>query len=157
MSSNLTGVWGENGEEGTKSEHTSTIPINPVHNLILAHLEQSPIARLANTVVPTMPRPADLIADFPLLLVGTHSNNAADDFVTGDNGEVGHGTKCALLEEAVGMADTACRHFDQDLALLRLLDVDLFDRIGSAGLLDDHGAALFGDLRRHIVSIFCLP
>jgi hypothetical protein len=47
------------------------------------------------------------------------------------------------------MADTTSRDLDQDLLLLRRVDVDLFDGPWRSGLLDDDGAALLWDFWCH--------
>jgi hypothetical protein len=66
---------------------TSPIPSNPIHKLIITALKHTPVARLANPIVCSMPRAPNFIADFPFLLVFADSDNGADDFMAGNAGE----------------------------------------------------------------------
>jgi hypothetical protein len=45
------------------------------------------------------------------------------------------------------VADSTCHDFDEDLAALRLRDVDVFVDERLFGLFEDHGFALFWDGR----------
>ena len=70
--------------EEDEEELTSTVAIHAINELVLAHLVQPAITSLAQPIVSPMPRPADHVADFPLLLVGANGGDGADDFMAGD-------------------------------------------------------------------------
>lgn len=82
-------------------ELTSTIPRNTIDLPVVADLEKPAVARLADTVVPTVPWSANLISDFPFLLAVANCNYAANDFMTGNARKGCAVAKCALLEEGI--------------------------------------------------------
>jgi hypothetical protein len=82
-------------------ELTSTIPRNTIDLPVVADLEKAAVARLANTVVPTVPWSTNLIADFPFLLAVANCNYAANDFMAGNARKGCAVAKCALLEEGI--------------------------------------------------------
>jgi hypothetical protein len=101
-----------------------------------------------------MPWSADAVSDFPFLFAVPNCDDGADDFVAGDAGERGSLAKGALLQETVGVADSASVDFNEDFAGLGLLDGDVFDSPGCAGFLDDDGATGLGNVWRHC-SLVC--
>lgn len=83
----------------------------------------------------TVPASTDTIANLPPLLLRTYSDDIGDDLVAGDARE-------KVAEEAaadgfIAVADTAGDYFDEQLALLGLLDLDVLE--------DEVFAGLFGD------------
>jgi hypothetical protein len=82
-------------------ELTSTIPRNTIDLPVVADLEKAAVARLANTVVPTVPWSTNLISDFPFLLAVANCNYAANDFMAGNARKGSAVAKGALLEEGI--------------------------------------------------------
>jgi len=60
---------------------TSTVHGHTVDGLVLTHLKHPLIATLAHPIVPTMPRPANAVTLFPLLLSIANCDNGANDLV----------------------------------------------------------------------------
>jgi hypothetical protein len=68
---------------------TSTIPGDSIDDFVVTHLEQAAIAGFADSVMPTVPRSAYFVAEFPFLFAVTDCDYGADDFMAGDAGERG--------------------------------------------------------------------
>ena len=113
--------------------------------------------------MPAVPSATDSVADFPSFLVWPDGYNMTDDFMTWDPRAITHqrhhrktrysilqwGSKHSLLDDDLGMANTASLNLDEDFAFLGLLGLDLFDYQGTT-LLFEHGRFVcFGDLRSH--------
>jgi len=129
--------------EGEKrgNKLTPPIPTNPIDKLILTNLIQRPITRLTRPIMRAMPASAHTVSYFPFLLAVADRDNGADDFVPWDAREGRGVAKGALLQEGVGVADSACVHFNEDFAGLGVVDGDVFDCPWCTGLFDDDGAA----------------
>jgi len=131
----------------------ATVAIDSVDDLVVAHLEEAPVAGLAGAVVAAVPWTTDAVTNLPFLLAGPDGDDGADDFVTRHAREGAHGTEVALLQGRVAVADTAGGDLDQDVALTWSFDWDVLDCPWAVRALEDDGLAGFWDLwRRHCVA-----
>ena len=113
--------------------------------------------------MPAVPSATNSVAHFPRFFVWPDGYDMTDDFVTWNPWAITHqhhhgkmrysilqwSPKHCLLDDDLGMANTASLDLDEDFAFLGLLGLDLFDYQGTT-LFFEHGRFVcFGDLRSH--------
>lgn len=79
-----------NGDGGLGAESgvfsISTVPGDAVDLLVVAGLEESTVASLADTVVTSVPATTNAVSNLPLLLSRGNSDDGSNDFVAGNSG-----------------------------------------------------------------------
>lgn len=147
---------------------TSAVSRHAIDKLVLAHLEKTPIARLARPIVASVPGPADFVANLEVLDAVAHLHDRANDFVAW-NAREGcpvsatvnaadvqmlmkylQRPKQTLLQENIRVTHAACRHLDQDLIGRGLWDGYFLDGPRRIGTFEHNGATLLGDAGCHI-------
>ena len=113
--------------------------------------------------MPAVPSATNSVADFPSFLVWANGYDMTDDFVTWNPRAITHqhhyrkmrysilqrSPKHSLLDDDLGMANTTSLDFDEDLAFLRLLGLDLFNYQGTTLFFEHSRLVRFGDVRSH--------
>lgn len=104
------------------------------------------------TVVATVPSSTNTVSNLPSGFLGSDSNDIANDFVAWNaRKEV---TEEAISDCFVTVADTAGDDFHEQLALLRLVDWDIFEDERLSGFLGDECFAAAGN--GHCELVKCL-
>jgi hypothetical protein len=95
----------------------------------------------------SVPSSSNTVSDGHSVNALTELNNVSDYFVTWDTGQTVR-SHVALLKSRIGMADTAGKDFDENLAGSRSLQLDIDDLQGRTRSLDD-GSLVSGRKGNH--------
>ena len=113
---------------------TSAVTGDTVDLLVVTHLEETLVALTAGAIVATVPSTANAVAFFPSFDVGSYFDDLADNLVTGNARKR---TESTALDKCVRVAHTTSLDLDEDLAFLRVLELEIPEDEWLTDLLED--------------------